>query len=253
MTGEPAGSDPKKSSVSPLVSAITGRFLNLITLVIAVVVIAKFIPVGVFLFGTPVMKISAAVLVMVLIMGVIIVRNAIVCKEWCLFPPRNQQEKTPRDIRLDRDPLSLQEQIGKIAGTLALIFLYLIVLSALFGIQDLALAPPLTFNIFFWIFSGELAGFILSCLLWIRCLEGKWGLIPGYAEWVHVLGKRSAKYIRLLVFWNGLCFIWMLVNLYFLYSGTPLIDTNTYGEGLGVMVIGNVVIGLFLGLSQYGK
>ena len=253
MTGDSAGSDPKKFPASQPFSAITGMVLDLVTLAIALAVIVKFIPIGVFVAGTPMLKITAAALVFLIILGAVIVRNAVVYKKWCLFPPGGQEETPALEIPRAPDPVSLQEHIGRIAGIAAMIFLYLLVISALLGIQYRALAPPLTYNIFFWILIGELTGFVLFYLLWIRCLEGKWGLIPGSAGFISALGEGGTKYIRLLISWNALCFLWMIVNLYFLYSGAPLIDSNTYGVGLGVMVSGNVFIGLFLVLSQYGN
>jgi hypothetical protein len=145
------------------------------------------------------------------------------------------------------------KRIGGITGAAALIFSYLLVISVSLGLPKQALAPPLTFDIFFWIFFCELAGFIVFYLLWIRLIEGAWGLFPGSAAIFQALGAGGTKFIRLFMYWNGFCFLWIFMNLYFLYSGTPLIDNNTYGMGLGVMVTGNAIIGLFLGLSEYGK
>jgi hypothetical protein len=92
----------------------------------------------------------------------------------------------------------------------------------------------------------------VSYFLRIRFTEGKWGLFPGSEMIFKKLGAGSEKITNLLFLWNALCISWIIINLFFLYSGMPLIDSNTYGVGLGVMVIGNVIIGLFLVLSNYG-
>lgn len=146
----------------------------------------------------------------------------------------------------------LEQRIGGIFRAATLFFSYLLILSALFGLPSRALSPPLTFNIFFWLFFVITAGFIVSYFLRIRFTEGKWGLFPGSEMIFKKLGAGSEKITNLLFLWNALCISWIIINLFFLYSGMPLIDSNTYGVGLGVMVIGNVIIGLFLVLSNYG-
>jgi hypothetical protein len=165
---------------------------------------------------------------------------------------KNNKE-TSSDTPVDQDRLSREQQIGRIMGLGALVFAFLGIMSESFGVWRYALAPPFRFDIFFWIGFIIISGFIICWILMIRFGEGTWSLIPQSTELYRALGEEGKLFIRLFIIWNGLCFLWVFANLYFLYFGTPWIDADTYGFGLGIMVTGNVVIGVLLILSKYNN
>lgn len=235
---------------SQLTGAIIGRILDLVLLILAFLIIMKVIPWSGFSSGNSMIIIFSVSIIVILLMTVLIFRNAIIYKEWCIFPPQKRNKESNPLKPADPDHQSLKEQISRILSVISVIFLYLLVISSLLGLPKRALAPPLTFSIFFWIFIIEVVGFIACYLLAIRLSDGKWSLVPRSGI-ISALGDGSQKLFRILLFWNGLCILWVIVNLCFLYSGNPQIDSDTYGMGLGIMVAGNLVIGLILGLASY--
>ncbi len=241
---------PRKPFFSRLAEDLP-RILSDLVLLALIYVIITHVSLNTFSWDEPVPVIASLILFAGILYFALIIRNAVYYRTWSLWPvQKNQENITPGTLKVPRQ-LTMQERMGRIAGVSARLFFFLLVISVFFGLHNLALAAPLTFTIFFWIFIAEITGLVLCYLAWIRLVEGKWGIIPGSIN--QALGKEGRPFVRLLLFWNGLCFLWIFVNLFFLYSGTPRIDSDTYGMGLGVIVGGNGVIGLLLGISKYGS
>lgn len=235
------------------IKAFSGIAFDLVLLVVTYFIVIKFVPFDAFSSGAPIGMIFSISFIIVILLAVVIFRNAIAYRKWCIFPPMKNNKETTSDTPGDHDRLNREQQIGRIMGTGALVFAFLGIVSESLGVWRYALAPPLSFGIFFWIGIIIISGFITCWILMIRFEEGTWSLIPQSTELYRALGDEGKLFIRLFIIWNGFCFLWVFVNLYFLYFGTPLIDANTYGMGLGVMVTGNVVIGVLLILSKYGN